>query len=98
VRKISSGKVKRPIIYQTPAALGHEVAGIVEATGPGVTTCREGDAIVVANSAPCLACFYCRRGRYSLCEDLLLLRKQGVKYALIPPAFERSLLRAAPGQ
>src|SRR5258708_16497984 len=63
-----------PLLYrQTPAGFGHEVAGVVAATGAGVTQCAEGDAVVVANSAPCQQCFYCQRGRFSLCEDLLLL-------------------------
>src|SRR5689334_24280286 len=56
-----------PLLFrQTPAGFGHEVAGIVAATGAGVSQCQEGDAVVVANSAPCLRCFYCRRGKYSL--------------------------------
>src|SRR5579864_5097491 len=60
-----------PLLFRkTPAGFGHEVAGLVAAVGAGVTQCREGEAVVVANSAPCLECFYCRRGRLSLCEDL----------------------------
>ncbi len=63
-----------PLLFrQTPAGFGHEVAGVVAAAGAGVTQCAEGDAVVVANSAPCRQCFYCRRGNFSLCEDLLLL-------------------------
>ncbi len=74
-----------PLLFrQTPAGFGHEVAGIVAATGPGVTQCSEGDAIVVANSAPCQQCFYCRRGRFSLCQDLLLLNGAYAEYLLVP--------------
>ncbi len=74
-----------PVLFQrTPAGFGHEVAGIVAATGAGVTQCTEGDAIVVANSAPCLNCFYCRRGRFSLCEDLLVLNGAYAEYLLVP--------------
>lgn len=74
-----------PVLFQrTPASFGHEVAGIVAATGSGVTRCAEGDAVVVANSAPCLNCFYCRRGRFSLCEDLLLLHGAYAEYLLVP--------------
>src|SRR6266849_4388483 len=74
-----------PVLFQrTPAGFGHEVAGIVAASGSGVTQCKEGDAVVVANSAPCLACFYCRRGRFSLCEDLLLLNGAYAEYLLVP--------------
>lgn len=74
-----------PVLFQrTPAGFGHEVAGIVAATGTGVTQCAEGDAVVIANSAPCLNCFYCRRGRFSLCEDLLLLHGAYAEYLLVP--------------
>ncbi len=74
-----------PLLFRNPpASFGHEVAGIVAATGSGVTQCRDGDAVVVANSAPCFQCFYCRRGRYSLCEDLLLLNGAYAEYLLVP--------------
>lgn len=74
-----------PLLFRNPpTGFGHEVAGIVAATGTGVTQCREGDAIVVANSAPCFQCFYCRHSRYSLCEDLLLLNGAYAEYLLVP--------------
>jgi L-iditol 2-dehydrogenase len=82
-----------PILFhKTPMGFGHEVAGIVAATGPGVTQCAEGDAIVVANSAPCQQCFYCRRGRFSLCEDLLLLNGAYAEYLLVPERIVRQNL------
>jgi L-iditol 2-dehydrogenase len=82
-----------PMLFrQVPAGFGHEVAGIVEATGHGVTQCNEGDAIVVANSAPCQQCFYCRRGRFSLCEDLLLLNGAYAEYLLVPERIVRQNL------
>lgn len=74
-----------PLLFRNPpSGFGHEVAGIVAAAGTGVTQCHEGDAIVVANSVPCFHCFYCRRGRYSLCEDLLLLNGAYAEYLLVP--------------
>jgi L-iditol 2-dehydrogenase len=74
-----------PVLFQrTPAGFGHEVAGIVAATGTGVTQCAEGDAVVVANSAPCQQCFYCQRGQFSLCEDLLFLNGAYAEYLLVP--------------
>jgi L-iditol 2-dehydrogenase len=72
------------LFHEAPAGFGHEVAGVVAATGAGVTRFREGDAVAVANSAPCLQCFYCRRERYSLCEDLLLLNGAYAEYLLVP--------------
>ncbi|HEX7737836.1 MAG TPA: alcohol dehydrogenase catalytic domain-containing protein [Ktedonobacteraceae bacterium] len=86
-----------PVLFQrTPAAFGHEVAGIVAATGSGVTQCAEGDAVVVANSAPCLNCFYCRRGRFSLCEDLLLLHGAYAEYLLVPARIVQQNLYCLP--
>jgi L-iditol 2-dehydrogenase len=82
---VKSYRRGHPVLFrQTPAPFGHEVAGIVGATGKGVTTCAEGDAVVVANSAPCLHCFYCQRQRYSLCENLLLLNGAYAEYLLVP--------------
>jgi L-iditol 2-dehydrogenase len=82
-----------PILFRkTPAGFGHEVAGIVAATGTAVTQCAEGDAIVVANSAPCQQCFYCRRGRFSICEDLLLLNGAYAEYLLVPERIVRQNL------
>jgi L-iditol 2-dehydrogenase len=88
-----------PRLYShTPAGFGHEVAGIVAAIGTGVTQCAEGDAIVVANSAPCQECFYCRRGRFSLCEDLLLLNGAYAEYLLVPERIVRqNLYHLRPG-
>src|SRR5690348_10107719 len=72
------------LMRETPSVFGHEVAGIVAAVGPGVTQCIEGDAVVVANSAPCNECFFCRRGNFSLCENLLLLNGAYAEYLLVP--------------
>ena len=68
-----------------PTIFGHELAGTVIDTGPGVEGVREGDRVVAANSAPCGACFYCQRGRPNLCEDLFFFNGAFAEYALIPP-------------
>ncbi|MGK4909003.1 S-(hydroxymethyl)mycothiol dehydrogenase [Streptomyces albus] len=52
-----------------PFLLGHEAAGIVEATGPGVTDVRPGDFVVLAWRAPCGSCRSCRKGRPWYCFD-----------------------------
>lgn len=86
-----------PLLFRhTPAGFGHEAAGVVAATGSGVTQCREGDAVVVANSAPCMACFYCRRGQYSLCENLLFLNGAFAEYLLVPERIVRLNLHLIP--
>lgn len=86
-----------PLLFRhTPAGFGHEVAGVVAATGPGVTQYHEGDAVVAANSAPCMACFYCRRGQYSLCENLLFLNGAFAEYLLIPERIVRLNMHPLP--
>ncbi len=59
-----------PRMLKVPTLFGHEMAGRVAAIGPGVTAYAVGDAVVVANSAPCMDCEPCRMGRENLCRDL----------------------------
>jgi L-iditol 2-dehydrogenase len=88
-----------PLLFRhPPEAFGHEVAGIVVATGPGVTGYREGDRVAIANSAPCFQCFYCRRGQYSLCEDLVFLNGAYAEYILIPERIVLHNLYQLPAQ
>jgi alcohol dehydrogenase len=47
--------------------LGHEGVGIVEQTGPGVTTFKRGDHVLISCITACGRCEYCRRGMYSHC-------------------------------
>src|SRR5216684_3681731 len=84
------------LFHQTPAGFGHEVAGLVADVGSGVTQCQVGDAVVVANSAPCQSCFYCRRGRLSLCENLQFLNGAYAEYLLVPERIVRQNLYQLP--
>ncbi len=52
---------------ELPTILGHEVAGTVEALGEGVTAPLLGCRVVVYPIAACGECFFCHRGRHSLC-------------------------------
>jgi L-iditol 2-dehydrogenase len=67
-----------------PAVFGHEFAGDVVAVGDGVTRFRPGQRVVAANSAPCLQCFYCLRGRVNLCDDLLFNNGAYAEFIRIP--------------
>jgi L-iditol 2-dehydrogenase len=67
-----------------PALFGHEVAGVVEETGPGVEGVVPGTAVVAANSAPCGECPYCVSGSPSLCDDLLFWNGAYAEFARIP--------------
>jgi L-iditol 2-dehydrogenase len=87
-----------PRMLKAPTLFGHEMAGRVAAFGPGVRDLAIGDAIVVANSAPCLQCEPCRMGRENLCEDLHYLNGAFAEYLLVPRRFvERNLHRIPKG-
>ncbi|HEY7348017.1 MAG TPA: zinc-binding dehydrogenase [Ktedonobacterales bacterium] len=74
-----------PVLMKTlPSLFGHEVAGTVAEVGAQVERFQPGMRVVVANSAPCNRCFFCQRGRQSLCEDLLLLNGAYADYLLVP--------------
>jgi len=55
---------------RAPLVLGHEVAGVVEEAGPGVTRFAPGDRIVATHHVPCGRCRYCLTDRHSVCETL----------------------------
>jgi L-iditol 2-dehydrogenase len=67
-----------------PALFGHELAGDVVAVGEDVRGFYRGQRVVAANSAPCMQCFYCRRGSENLCEDLLFNNGAYAEYIRIP--------------
>ncbi|WP_336660764.1 zinc-dependent alcohol dehydrogenase [Leucobacter sp. USHLN153] len=48
--------------------LGHETMGVVEEVGPGVTSLRVGQRVVVPFNISCGECWMCRRGLQSQCE------------------------------
>ncbi|GMV86438.1 MAG: alcohol dehydrogenase [Dehalococcoidia bacterium] len=54
---------------QVPIVLGHESAGVVERVGPGVTSVKPGDRVVVAFVASCGSCDNCTIGKPYLCMN-----------------------------
>lgn len=53
-----------------PLVLGHEGAGVVEAIGSGITSCKPGDRVVINWLPGCETCGTCLDGRHNLCERL----------------------------
>jgi len=53
-----------------PFVMGHEFAGEIVEVGEDVKDFRKGDRVTVEPGVPCGSCFYCRIGRYNLCENL----------------------------
>ncbi len=86
------------MIPHVPTVFGHELAGVVTAVGRGVSTVKEGDRIVAANSAPCERCRFCAGGRPNLCEDLLFVNgAYGEHIALPARLVERNVVRIGSG-
>ncbi len=87
-----------PALGALPAPLGHEVAGVVCDVGPGVSSVRLADRVVVANSAPCLACPECRRASPNLCRRITYLTGAFAERLLVPAAIvERNTHPLPPG-
>lgn len=61
---IINGDRLRPM----PIVLGHEAAGVVEETGPGVTDLQRGDHVALVFMPTCGHCLPCMEGRPALCE------------------------------
>lgn len=62
---------------QYPMVLGHEPAGTVVKTGPGVTGWSPGDRAALEPALYCYHCEYCRAGRYNICANLRFLSSPG---------------------
>jgi alcohol dehydrogenase len=60
---VIDGNRPRPL----PMVLGHEAAGVVEETGPGVFDLKRGDHVVCVFVPSCGVCEYCCGGRPALC-------------------------------
>jgi NADPH:quinone reductase-like Zn-dependent oxidoreductase len=56
-----------------PHRLGSDIAGEVEALGPGARGARVGDRVVVSPGLSCGVCERCLSGRDSLCRDYAIL-------------------------
>jgi S-(hydroxymethyl)glutathione dehydrogenase/alcohol dehydrogenase len=54
--------------FPTPAILGHEAAGVVEAVGPQVSGLTPGDHVIACLSVFCGQCDYCLTGKTYLCQ------------------------------
>ncbi|MCS6963026.1 alcohol dehydrogenase catalytic domain-containing protein [Thermoflexus sp.] len=85
---------------KAPLTPGHELVGEVVEVGPGVTTFRGGERVIVHHHAPCGACRFCRRGDEVHCPTWRATRliPGGLStYAIVPPpVVERDLLPVPP--
>jgi alcohol dehydrogenase, propanol-preferring len=71
-----------------PMTLGHEAAGVVEATGAGVSL-TSGDPVAIYNKIFCGRCEQCLKGRQNICDnepDQLGFNRDGgdAEYVVVP--------------
>lgn len=64
---IKHGSVPRAVPGIT---VGHEMVGVVEEVGSGVTSVKLGDRVTVNVETFCGKCFFCRKGYVNNCTDL----------------------------
>jgi L-iditol 2-dehydrogenase len=60
-----------------PMVLGHEPAGTVVQTGPGVTGWEPGDRAALEPALYCYHCEFCRTGHHNVCENIRFLSNPG---------------------
>ena len=63
---------------QFPAILGHEGAGVVVETGPGVQSVAVGDHVIPLYTPECRQCKFCTSGKTNLCGAIRETQGQGV--------------------
>lgn len=71
-----------------PRIGGHEIAGIVEALGPGTDGPAPGSAVAVEPFIGCGKCYPCRVGKYNCCARLSIIgvhREGGFAERLVAP-------------
>ena len=61
-----------------PAILGHEGAGVIVDTGPGVTSLAKGDHVIPLYIPECRQCKSCLSGKTNLCTSIRATQGQGV--------------------
>ena len=83
-----------PKMLEVPSPFGHELAGTIISPGEAVEGWREGERVVVSNSASCGSCDFCSRGNENLCADLVYLNGAFSRYLVVPARFvERGVYR-----
>ncbi len=75
-----------------PAIMGHEGAGVVVETGPGVASVQPGDHVIPLYTPECRQCKFCLSGKTNLCGAIRETQGQG----LMPNGTSRFSLNGEP--
>jgi len=71
-------------VIKFPTVFGHEWAGEVVDVDKGLEWPKKGMHVRAGNSAPCLHCAMCQRGKYNLCENMIWLWGAYAEYIKVP--------------
>ncbi len=71
-------------VIKLPTIFGHEWAGEVAEVAEGLEWPKKGMRVRAGNSAPCLHCTMCQKGKYNLCENMIWLWGAYAEYIKVP--------------
>jgi len=71
-------------VIKLPTIFGHEWAGEVSEVSEGLEWPKKGMRVRAGNSAPCLRCTMCQKGKYNLCENMIWLWGAYAEYIKVP--------------
>ncbi len=72
------------LIKSIPSTFGHQFSGTVVRVGNNVKKLSIGQRVIALNSAPCFECDFCKKKRFSLCENIEFLNGAYAEYITIP--------------
>ena len=71
-------------VIKLPTIFGHEWAGEVVEVADNLDWPVKGMRVRAGNSAPCLHCAMCQKGKYNLCENMIWLWGAYAEYIKVP--------------
>jgi len=71
-------------VVKLPTIFGHEWAGDIVQVAEGMDWPKVGMRVRAGNSAPCLHCTMCQKGKYNLCENMIWLWGAYAEYIKVP--------------
>ncbi|MHB2026751.1 MAG: zinc-dependent alcohol dehydrogenase [Elusimicrobiota bacterium] len=90
------GRGHAVMLPHPPSPFGHEMAGTIVKLGRGAAGFKNGQRVVVGDSAPCECCFFCRRDQSYLCERFAVHTGAYAEYNLVPASIVKHKMIAIP--